>query len=341
MRMGTTRTRRALVALAAVAMVLPVTAAAASPGSHAQGDGQGTGRQVADGPATAGIAWQTDLGVVLANEPRGSFLSSNGLAIYQGRATTDVPSTPEDEGDTSRGALYAIDPTDGSVAWGGPAMDVEWSCLGVATSDDRIIVQLDASSPTHASSDSSLVAIDATTGDRLAGQVYNGEDEDGDRLNTCDGRMVLTEDESHVLLETSTFANGRVIRAIDIDTWTQSWEIDLRDTNGTANVPTRNTPLLSADGDGVYAIYRWDPTGSVDQQVYRLERFDLADGSSDGHVDLPGSQQYVNQASSLAVDGGVVTMAGYCPGAPADAPSEDCLVMYDDANGSFSKRSSR
>ncbi len=334
----TSRTRLTTVALA-TAFLVPITSVAvATPGSHGDGDGQATGRQVAEGPGTAGMAWRIDLGVRLENELRGSILSSNGLALYQGRATTDVPSTPEDEGAGSRGVLYAIDPTDGSVEWGGPAMDVEHSCLGVATSDDRIIVQLDASSPTNASSDSSLVAIDATTGDRLAGQIYNGEDEDGDRLNVCDGRLVLTEDESLVLVETNTFLNGRVIRAIDIDTWTQAWEIDLRDIDDNANMGTRNTPLLSTDGDGVYAIYRWENTGSVETSVYRLERFDLADGTSEGHVDLPGSQQYVGDQESLAVDGGVVTMAGYCPGAPADAPDDDCLVMYDDADGTFTQR---
>ena len=322
------RTVRAVALAAALLMAVPAVATA-SPGSHARGDAQGTGRQVADGPATAGLAWRTDLGMRLENEPNGSFLASNGLAIFQGRDVAD-----------DRGKLVAIDPSDGSVAWGGPAVDVAWSCPGVATSDGRVIVQLDPSSPTHSSPDASLVAISAATGDRITGELYNGEDTDGDRLRVCSGhdRLVLAEAQGLVLVVTQA-DDGRVVRAIDIDSWTEAWQVNLVDVDGASAPPTAAPVVLSTDGVGFYVIYRWDADAPVAEQTWRLERFSLADGSSDGFVDVPGSTYVGSTATTtLAADSGVVFRLTSCSGAPASAEDDDCLIMYDDDGGDFTER---
>ncbi len=341
MRASTSRARLVGVALTA-ALLVPTAAQAIPPaGGHYGGDGGSTGQQGTNGPATAGLAWTTELGVSLENERNGSFLTSNGLAILQGRATSDISGTPEDEGADSRAVLYAINPTDGSVAWGGPALDVAHECPGVATSDDRIIVHNDNNSTLYPSSDASLVALDATTGERLAGQSYNGEDSDGDRLRPCDSgqRLVLTDDESLVLV-VSPSNNGRTVRGISIDTnpWEQAWEVDLRDINDTASVPVDAPLMLTDDGEGFYVIYRWDPAPPVAEQVWRLERFSLADGSSDGFIDLPGSTYATStDNASLTVPGGIVVLMGYCPGAPADAANEKCLIRYEDDGGTFTQ----
>lgn len=335
------RRTRTIGILVAATLLAPASALAVpGPGSHYAGDGGATGRQVADGPATAGLAWRTELGVALNNERDGSSLSSNGLAILQGRATTDVPGTPQDEGDDPRGVLYGIDPADGSVAWGGPVVDVAHGCPAVSTSDDRIIAHDAPTSTTNPSNDAQLVAIDATTGDRMPGQVFNGElDDGGDRLRPCEAgqRLVLTDDESLVLV-LSNSDNGRTVRAIDIDTWTEAWEVNLQDADANDSVPVVSPVLLTDDGDGFYVVYRWENTGDVATSVYRLERFSLADGSSDGFVDLPGSSQYAaTGTASLTVEGGIVTTTGYCAGAPASAANDECVIRYADNAGTFTE----
>lgn len=323
--------RRLLVATVVAAMSMTGTALA-SPGSHVDGDGGATGSQVADGPATAGLAWTTPLGVRLENEPNGSFLASNGLAVLQGR-----------NAETNRGVVYAIDPADGTLGWSSPALDVDHACPGVAGSDDRIFVQDDASSSTNPSPDAQLVALDATTGKRLPGQVYNGEDAGDGRLGACDAnqRLVLTEDESLVLVASGT--GGRMIRAIDVDSssptaFTEVWRTQLVDKDGSTFPPTASPVMLTGDGEGFYIVYRWDSSAPVAEQVWRLERFDLADGTSDGFVDLPGSTYVASTGTTaMALEDGIVLQTGHCPGRPADAGSDHCVIRYRDVNGTFTQ----
>jgi putative cell wall-binding protein/outer membrane protein assembly factor BamB len=336
------KSRLVVAALAAMLAIPAATAGAAPPGGHAFGDASNTGRQAGVGPATAGLAWETVLGVKLANEPGGSYLASNDLALFHGHATSDIPQTPEDESDDTRGVLYAIDPSDGSLAWNSPTLDIAYSCPGVATSDGRIIAQNTKKSPTHDSFDSSIVAIDAETGLRIPGQIYNGEDAGDGRLEECQSgdRLVLTDDESMVLVP--GFFGSRQVRAIDIDpdspsAFTQLWTVELVDINDSTSPPFGSRIMLSGDGTAFYIVIRWDPTTPVSEQVWRLLKYDL-DGNLVAHVDLPGTAASLTARASLAADGGVVLNVANCDGVPADATNDTCLVFYDDDGGAFTER---
>ncbi len=339
------RSRRSLPVLAlltAAAMTLPVAAASAEApqGGHAFGDASSTGRQVADGPSAPGLAWETDLGFALANETGTSILASNGLAIFQGRAVTDVPGTPENEADDTRGVMVAIDPTDGSIGWDVPAMDIAWECPAVATSDGRIITTLKGQTLRNPDFDQHLVALDAETGDLLPGQEYDGEAQGDGRMQPCSAgqRMVLSPDETLALVQ-GYFTFDHRIRAIVIDedapnAWTLAWEVDLEEVDGSE--PSVETPITAAtDGSGFYIVHRWDR--STDPDTYRLAKYDW-DGNPLHHLDLPSPTNSFTDQTMVAVDGGVTVGLDACAGAAPDATSTECLTFYDDQGGAFTER---
>lgn len=321
--------------LAVLAFTTASVAAAPPTGGHGDSTPQATDQFATSGPATAGLAYAVSLGIVLDNQPDSAILTGNGLAAYQGRATSDLPGTAENEAADPRDVLVAVDPEDGSVAWTAP--DINRACVAAATSDGRIIAQLDEQSPTNPDLDKSLVAIDEDTGELIPGQVYDGEVLDDARLEVCERRLLLSDDETLALV-LGNFDFSTKIRAIDIDpgsptAFRQVWQHDLRDA-GDDGTPAHLPTLVAAqDGSGFYLVYRSDPDASP--TVWQLKKFDW-NGNVIATADLPGRESAFTTDTFVATDGGVVLALDGCAGNPN--PTDECVVFHDDEGTSLSQR---
>ncbi len=315
-----------LVAAAVGALLLVPTVAVAGPAStgHSAVDGQASRHAPVEGPSSPGIAWQTDIGYSLAGrgheEPYP--IDDQGRLFVTGRIVSDGPLN-------GVGYLNAFDSATGDPVWESPFFGVDSGCHPVATDDGRVLVQLQANNVAHGGPDNPLVAIDASTGDRIVGQSYT---DDSPRLKTCASRLVLTGDT--VLISFRGAQSG--IRAVDISStpWSEAWYWEARtDDDNQVDNGHSDQVVVNEAGDTAYYLSVRDRDASP--KVWQLNAIDVSTGMRRHRITVPGTFGANQTKRLIAVDGGAVVALQGCQGESVNNQT-GCVVKYTDNGATLS-----
>ena len=323
----TGRRRRApLLALLAVLLVVPTTSAVAgpAPAGHSGVDGQASRRAPVDGPDEPGVAWKTDLGFELAGRVHEDpFPIVDGDVVVSGRIINH---------DTlgNEGYLNVLDASTGAVAWAEPFIGIESECNPAATDDGRLIVQLAARGAAHDGSDNPVVAIDADTGERIAGQEFTTGDSS---MNPCPSRLVIVGD---LVLQPYGGANAG-FRAIDISSvpWTEAFDFVPRTQQDEAINNGRNDQVV-VDASGTTAYYLTVKDDDATPKTWWLNAIRLTDGTIRDRIELPGTSSANQLKGIIAVNGGVVLALQGCDGQSVNNET-GCVVRVDDDGAALSQ----
>jgi hypothetical protein len=299
MRTHTTAAKWLVTTVTMLVLAAPTAAGAApAPGGQEGINSQNSGRSAANGPASPGLRWTSDL-LQGRDVPRNHalILDSVGHVLIQVRRENPA-------GPGAIESLVAVNRSDGSIAW--ELDDIVNSCEVAATGGGVIYAHLVPRSPTGGPDNfnNDLVAIDAATGQLIPGMRYSPpETPDEPRLQPCADGLRLLPDDTVVLAEPSPGIRG--VRAIGPtaggDALEQKWLTVFPDADRAAG-----RPPVSVDGNSVYVA--WVET--VAPRSPKVSRLNAASGAVEQTATLPGNRFTLDgqQGDAFLVDpgGGIV-----------------------------------